>query len=272
MQPNWKPYYTKCRQEIHLAWGQLRDWAYAHRWKGGLIVTLFLLISCKDIQLSLDLNSSVAVRPAFSAQPISWKSSPGEDLEIDWSSLLESNSKKKSSDNREEKIPAVAPSPTVAKKLDRTRLNAKQRRQMAYVDRFAKVARMEMEKFGIPASITLAQGLLESSAGKSVLAHKHNNHFGIKCFHRNCSPDHCFNYADDSPKDRFRSYTTAWESFRAHSNFLMRDRYKKCRSYGAKDYKRWAKGLAEAGYATDPAYGEKLIRLIESLELYEYDR
>ncbi|MCB9283221.1 MAG: glucosaminidase domain-containing protein [Lewinellaceae bacterium] len=148
----------------------------------------------------------------------------------------------------------------------------KQKVQLAYVKRFAQVAQGEMKKFGIPASITLAQALLESDAGKSRLASRHNNHFGIKCQSRTCPKGHCVNYADDTPKDFFRQYETAWESFRAHSEFLQRDRYRSLHKLKPTDYKGWAKGLERAGYATGKGYGDKLIRLIEDLKLYQYDR
>ncbi|MBK7406736.1 MAG: glucosaminidase domain-containing protein [Saprospirales bacterium] len=148
----------------------------------------------------------------------------------------------------------------------------KQKVQLAYVERFAEVARGEMQKYGIPASITLAQGLLESDAGKSRLAVRENNHFGIKCHSRKCPKGHCVNYADDTPKDFFRKYGTAWESFRAHSEFLNRDRYQSLHKLKPSDYKGWAKGLERAGYATGDGYGEKLIRLIEDLKLYQYDK
>ena len=141
--------------------------------------------------------------------------------------------------------------------------------QLNYVRRFAKVAQGEMHKFGIPASITLAQGLLESGAGKSPLATKNNNHFGIKCFSRNCQKGHCKNFTDDSHKDFFRVYKTAWESYRAHSQFLQGIRYKHL--LGETSYKIWANGLSKAGYATDKTYGKKLIDLIEGMELYRYD-
>jgi flagellum-specific peptidoglycan hydrolase FlgJ len=145
--------------------------------------------------------------------------------------------------------------------------------QRSYINRFAKVAQAEMVKFGIPASITLAQGLLESKAGASPLATKNNNHFGIKCFSRNCRKGHCRNFEDDSHKDFFRVYASAWESYRAHSQLLKReDRYQALFDYPVHDYKSWAHGLAKAGYATDPNYAKKLIRLIENLGLHRYDQ
>ena len=129
----------------------------------------------------------------------------------------------------------------------------------------------EMEQFWIPASITLAQGLLESSEGKSPLAKEANNHFGIKCFSKKCKKGHCKNLSDDHHKDFFRTYPSSWESFRAHSLFLQKGRYKHLLTLWKTDYKNWAVGLKQAGYATDPHYAKKLIRLIESLELSKYD-
>lgn len=150
-------------------------------------------------------------------------------------------------------------------------MTEKAKRQLAYVDRFAKVAQAEMEKYGIPASITLAQGLIETNAGASPLAKKNNNHFGIKCFSKRCRKGHCSNFSDDSHKDFFRIYATSWESFRAHSQLLTGKRYKHLLKLDSADYEGWAKGLKKAGYATDKNYHNKLIRLIEGLYLYDYD-
>ena len=140
--------------------------------------------------------------------------------------------------------------------------------QIDYIQRFAKVAKSEMGKYGIPASIKLAQGLLESKAGESRLATKNNNHFGIKCFSKNCKKGHCTNFSDDSHKDFFRVFDTAWASYRAHSELLQSKRYKHLLH---QDYTTWVQGLSDAGYATDPQYSKKLLTLIETLELYKYD-
>ncbi|MEQ8706797.1 MAG: glucosaminidase domain-containing protein [Phaeodactylibacter sp.] len=149
----------------------------------------------------------------------------------------------------------------------------KRRKQKAYIKRFTKVAQLEMKKYGIPASITLAQGLLESNVGESKLATRNNNHFGMKCFSRSCSSGHCSNFTDDSHKDFFRVYKSAWESFRAHSLLLKRSsRYQPLFKLSADDYKGWARGLKKAGYATDPKYAEKIINLIEDLDLHRYDK
>ncbi len=144
-------------------------------------------------------------------------------------------------------------------------------KQEAYVQRFASVAQAEMKKFGIPASITLAQGLIESNAGDSRLSQEINNHFGMKCFSRTCRKGHCKNFTDDTHKDFFRAYGTAWESYRAHSNMLQGKRYRGLKKHGI-DYKAWAHGLKKAGYATDPRYAQKLILLIEQLDLTQYDQ
>lgn len=149
-------------------------------------------------------------------------------------------------------------------------LTAQQKKQLAYVKRFAKVAQGEMHKYGIPASIKLAQGLLESQAGESTLATKNNNHFGIKCFSKSCQKGHCRNFSDDSHKDFFKVYPAAWDSYRAHSLLLQGQRYRHLKT-SANGYREWAIGLKKAGYATDAQYAEKLIQLIEELGLERYD-
>lgn len=141
-----------------------------------------------------------------------------------------------------------------------------------YIKRFAPVAKVEMENYRIPASITLAQGLLESDAGGSRLASQNNNHFGIKCFSRTCKKGHCANFTDDSHKDFFRKYGSAWESYRSHSLFLQKNRYKHLLNFAPSDYENWAKGLQKAGYATDKRYADKLINLIRTLNLQEFDK
>lgn len=139
-----------------------------------------------------------------------------------------------------------------------------------YIKRFHKVARQEMKKFGIPASVKMAQALLESGAGGSKLAAQNNNHFGIKCFSNKCTKGHCSNFHDDHHKDFFRIYNTSWDSWRAHSRFLSSDRYNHLKKH-KNDYKKWAFGLKEAGYATDKNYPNKLIKIIEDYNLYSLD-
>lgn len=141
--------------------------------------------------------------------------------------------------------------------------------QEKYVAKFSALAVNEMYRTGVPASITLAQGLLESRYGLSELVEKGNNHFGIKC---NGWTGRKVYHDDDHRGECFRAYDSAEQSFRDHSDFLRtRDRYKFLFDYKPTDYKAWAYGLKKAGYATDPAYPAKLIKLIEDYKLYQYD-
>lgn len=141
--------------------------------------------------------------------------------------------------------------------------------QEAYIRKYSGIAVAEMYRSGIPASITLAQGLLESGAGKSRLATEGNNHFGIKC--HNWTGKKMY-YDDDRKNECFRKYPSADDSFRDHSDFLRyKDRYKFLFDLDPTDYRGWAYGLKKAGYATDPSYPQKLIKLIEDYRLYEYD-
>ena len=153
-------------------------------------------------------------------------------------------------------------------KADPSVVKTKQEKCWDYVTRFVNIAKIERQKFGIPVSITLAQGLLESDAGNSRLTIKANNHFGIKTFNKRVA--HVV-MKDDTPKDKFKVYGTAWESFRDHSLLLMRDHYKPLQFLSKTDYVGWAKGLEKAGYATDKQYAENLIRIIENLQLYRFD-
>ena len=139
-----------------------------------------------------------------------------------------------------------------------------------YIERYAPVAVQEMKEYGIPASITLAQGILESGDGNSELATKANNHFGIKC-HSDWTGE-SMKYDDDRRNECFRVYSDARESFKDHSLFLSeRSRYATLFDLDPIDYKGWARGLKKAGYATDPKYADRLIDLIERHELYRYD-
>lgn len=162
-------------------------------------------------------------------------------------------------------------SPTYAKRkgIDQAIVDTKIELAKNYVKRFAPVAIREMEAYDIPASITLAQGLLESNVGESRLSSESNNHFGIKC-RAKCRSCTCRNYSDDSIFDMFRVFDSAWESYREHSKLLAGARYKHLTKHG-KNYRNWAHGLKKAGYATDPRYAEKIIQIIEFLDLHEYD-
>jgi flagellum-specific peptidoglycan hydrolase FlgJ len=140
-----------------------------------------------------------------------------------------------------------------------------------YVKRYAGEARQEMQDHGIPASITLAQGLLESNAGDSRLARESKNHFGIKCRSK-CRGCTCRNYTDDDIYDMFRVFEQPLESYQEHSKLLTSKRYRHLLKLGHENYRDWAYGLKKAGYATDKRYAEKLIQIIEALELDRYDR
>ncbi len=143
--------------------------------------------------------------------------------------------------------------------------------QQRYVNRYASLAVTEMYRSGVPASITLSQGLLESRYGLSALAAEGHNHFGIKC--HNDWKGKTMAVDDDAKGECFRVYDADIESFRDHSDFLRyRDRYKFLFDFPVTDYKAWANGLKKAGYATDPAYPAKLIKLIEDYDLSRFDK
>lgn len=146
--------------------------------------------------------------------------------------------------------------------------NANQR-YTDYIMQWKDVAIEEQQKHGIPASITLAQGLLESGAGSSRLATEGNNHFGIKC-HKDWQGETMLR-DDDAPNECFRVYDSAHESFADHSRFLLRKRYESLFLLPVDDYKGWAHGLKQCGYATDPNYANRLISIIERYSLYNYD-
>jgi flagellum-specific peptidoglycan hydrolase FlgJ len=137
-----------------------------------------------------------------------------------------------------------------------------------YIEKYKRVAIKEQKLYGIPASITLAQGILESNAGQSSLSAKCNNHFGMKWI-KGRKEKYAI-YADDSPTDKFVVYKSAWWSYRDHSKLLMLQRYKPCRKCN-RDYECWARQLKKCGYATAPHYAKCLISIIKQYKLYKYD-
>ena len=140
-----------------------------------------------------------------------------------------------------------------------------------YINKYKDIAIKDMKTYKIPASITLAQGILESGSGNSTLARKANNHFGIKC-HKDWKGQ-TIHVADDTHRDCFRKYKNAEASYRDHSKFLTkRGRYSFLFNYPITDYKAWAYGLKRAGYATNPRYPQLLIHYIEKYHLYKYDQ
>jgi len=160
-----------------------------------------------------------------------------------------------------------------AKRKEQTEVQTKQTdvQTLKYIAKYKRVAQREMRQYGIPASITMAQGILESASGTSYLARVANNHFGIKCGDDWDGPKV---FKDDDHKNEcFRKYKHAEESYRDHSEFLAkRKRYAFLFRFSPSDYEAWAKGLKKAGYATDPSYPSKLIYLIEKYNLHELDK
>lgn len=166
------------------------------------------------------------------------------------------------------------PIPVISEKNDQAPISAEELEPQTteeYIDKYASVAVTEMHKYGIPASISMGQALIESRAGQSLLAKKCRNHFGLKCWskkHRGC----CMKFKDDNNNDSFRHFEkSAWESWRAHSKLLSQGRYLELQKHG-KDYRAWARGLKAIGYATDPNYAAKLIGIIERYDLHQLDR
>ena len=140
-----------------------------------------------------------------------------------------------------------------------------------YIKKYRELAVEEMKKYHIPASITLAQGLLESGAGQSTLARKSNNHFGIKC--GSDWEGRTVRHDDDARGECFRAYKHPKQSYEDHSKFLAgRSRYASLFKLKITDYKGWARGLKKAGYATDPRYAQRLIDIIELYDLHKYDK
>lgn len=140
-----------------------------------------------------------------------------------------------------------------------------------YVDRYKHLAVAQMERYGIPASITLAQGILESDCGNSLLSMKSNNHFGIKC-KRNWTGEKVY-HDDDARGECFRAYPSVEASYHDHAEFLdSQPRYDSLFAYSSSDYRSWARGLKAAGYATAPDYAQRLVRIIEETQLYLLDR
>lgn len=233
-------------------WLRLKEQLTSPWTKLVLLSALYLLFARQDLNFSISINGASML--GFSEASVIYDLPEGQS---------ESNARNVSQ--------LVSHSPVERAPSERV-WTAKEKRQLAYVAEYAETAREEMRKSKVPASITLAQALLESNIGSSTLATKNNNHFGIKCFSRSCKKGHCSNFSDDSHKDFFRIYSSARESFLAHSQLLKKDRYAGLFRLAITDYRGWAKGLSKAGYATDPRYADKLIRLIENLGLQVYDK
>ncbi len=170
-------------------------------------------------------------------------------------------------------ITVSEPTEVVVKEANKSVINSSSKLTdtQLYINQYAKIAIEEMEIYKIPASITLAQGILESSSGNSELTKKSNNHFGIKC-HQKWTGARTY-HDDDEEGECFRVYKEAASSFKDHSEFLNgRRRYSFLFNLDKGDYVSWARGLRQAGYATDNQYPQKLIRIIERYKLYQYDK
>ena len=161
---------------------------------------------------------------------------------------------------------AAMPAAAQKKMQQRTRITREE-----YIDRYKRIAVAHMERYGIPASITMAQGILESDCGNSFLSLSSNNHFGIKC-KNNWRGERVY-HDDDEKGECFRKYATVEESYADHAEFLdSQQRYDSLFAYAPTDYRSWARGLKAAGYATAPDYAERLIRIIEESRLYLLDK
>lgn len=278
-QHNTRP--TQLGDSAFLQENQLFAWVNRNWFNAILLYLAGHLLFQRDLSLQINMDGTDEKKMALA--PLATRTSLGNNLSkqqavfvpaINISQLVKRNLPKTSSKAITTEEPTFSVSnltPALnAKKDGRGDLSEKGQAMQAYIDRYAPAAIRAMNNYGIPASITLAQGLLESNAGESKLALESNNHFGIKC-RRKCKGCTCRNYTDDDVYDMFRVFDSAWESYEEHSILLSSPRYEHLQKYG-KDYKSWAYGLKRAGYATDKTYGQKLIRLIRNLNLDQYDK
>lgn len=217
--------------------------------KISLLFLVFLILSCTSsrsvVRTTSKTKTTTAKKKVVSSSDTKQSKSP-----------IESNQKNKNGD--EIQLEATSNVRTYEEEIK------------LYVANFNEIAKNNMKTHGIPASIILAQGILESGAGKGKLAQSANNHFGIKC-HKGWTGD-SVKHDDDAEQECFRKYAQASESYKDHSIFLTtRTRYANLFKLDKGDYQSWARGLKAAGYATDVKYPDKLIGLIERFELYKYD-
>jgi len=218
--------------------------------KLALILLALFIVSCR--------SSRPVVRTTTKAKITTKKKPVAQSKTETKTVIINTSTNTDASNNSQETLEATSSVKTYAEEIK------------LYVDNFKEIAQNNMRSLGIPASITLAQGILESGVGKGKLAQTANNHFGIKC-HTGWTGE-TIHHDDDAAQECFRKYKHPSESYRDHSLFLTtRTRYSKLFKLDKGDYKSWAKGLKEAGYATDVKYPDKLIGLIERYELYKYD-
>ena len=223
-----------------------------------LLLILFIISSCSDQPYRKGRNShSVIYRGQKPTPRVEMKKPTHSEIAQRNKALADSKHNRIdiSEDSFHEITPAVQVTAAVTQK---------------YIQDYKDIAMVEMQRYNIPASITLAQGILESGSGQGRLARYGNNHFGIKC-HATWDGK-TITHDDDEKSECFRKYRYAYESFEDHSQFLVnRNRYKALFDLSPTDYEGWAHGLRKAGYATDPTYAKKLIALIKKFELHQYD-
>ena len=221
-----------------------------------LLLYLFILSSCSDKYYKSAKNPHT-VNYRGQRTIVETKRPTHTELTQRTKALMEANMNRKdfTEDDFHEVPPAMQVTTAVTQK---------------YIEDYKDIAMVEMQRYNIPASITLAQGILESGSGQGRLARYGNNHFGIKC-HATWNGK-TITHDDDEKSECFRRYKYAYESFEDHSQFLMkRGRYSSLFELNPTDYESWAHGLKKAGYATDPAYAKKLIALIKKFNLHQYD-
>jgi flagellum-specific peptidoglycan hydrolase FlgJ len=244
--------------------------------KIGLLILVFFLYSCGSnrsiVRVSVPASKRVVVQvnkkkttppKKQAAKPKETKTAQTSNpvlIEQRYEAAIEQN---KSSDNS-----------TVVSKSEileaTTKVKVTTEMVLAYIDQFDEIAKSNMKQYGIPASIILGQGILESGAGTGPLSVLANNHFGIKCHKEWTGPS--VKYDDDAAQECFRKYEQSNQSYQDHALFLTsRPRYKGLFELEKGDYKQWALGLKAAGYATDPKYPEKLTGIIERYQLQKYD-
>lgn len=266
----------------------LKKWAF----RFSFVFMLFLLVSNQEVSFHIHIGSSdapplseehlaTAVQASLIPAPTKWwkkvqnnASNIKQKLNLANSATATgtalSPAEQKQAANYSNLGFVLNPAYAASRGIDNKIVAYKIQKCQDYIQLYATTAQEEAALFGIPASITLAQALLESNAGDSQLAQSENNHFGIKCKSK-CQGCRCANYTDDSKYDMFRIFDSPWYSFREHSNLLVSPRYKHLLQLAKNDYKNWAHGLQAAGYATDKEYGQKLIKIIEILNLSQYD-
>ncbi|WP_333810304.1 glucosaminidase domain-containing protein [Flavobacterium sp.] len=225
--------------------------------KLALFLLALLVVSCTSSRPVV--RTSTKPKVTAKKQPVTQsKSTKPTDKSVASGSSTNSSTSKPNNSGAQVELEATSTVKTYAEEIK------------AYVENYKDVAMNNMKNHGIPASIILAQGILESGAGKGKLALAANNHFGIKC-HKEWTGE-SVKHDDDAAQECFRKYEFPSESYRDHSLFLTsRPRYSSLFKLDKGDYESWAKGLKAAGYATDVKYPEKLIGLIERFELYKYD-